>query len=316
MSGPRITITGGSGFVGQIVRRGLAERGYRIDVFDRLRGPVVDGLRRTWLGANAPPEAIERARRLRDAQARTERALVRARLLRPTWDDILDLRGRLAGRFRGSRAVIHLAGLPHPHVAGATEADFRRINFDGAANVFAAAQEAGIPRFVLASSAQVYGINDPVRIDQFPVLETNYMPTVEEGQSHYGALKAELERHLAEAARGGGTQALSLRLECPGMRSELPLNLYASTSIENTAAAFACAVEAELDSPFEAFNVVDGHVDPAIVDVQAFLAERWPGVPNHTRGNSSLLSIDKARGRLGYDPVAGGTYYPLSLIWG
>ena len=39
-------------------------------------------------------------------------------------------------------------------------------------------------------------------------------------------------------------------------------------------------------------------------------------MPNHTRGSESLLSIDKARRLLGYEPARDGTYYPLSLIWG
>ena len=58
MSRVRVTITGGSGFVGQLLRRGLRDRDYRVDVFDRLRGPLVNALRREWLGANAPPDAI------------------------------------------------------------------------------------------------------------------------------------------------------------------------------------------------------------------------------------------------------------------
>jgi nucleoside-diphosphate-sugar epimerase len=315
MAARTVTITGGSGFVGQLLRRGLPSRGYRVDVFDRLRGPLVDLLRRTWVGADAPPAAIPRARRLRRQQARAERALLRARVLRPTGDDVLELRGRLAERFRGSCAVVHLAGLSHPRVAGAGEQDYRRINYEGAVNVFRAAQEAGVPRFVFASSAQVYGINDPVRIDQFPILESNHLPTLEEGQSPYGAMKAEFERYLADACATGDTRAVALRLECPGVRSDMPMNFFASTSIENTVAAFACALEADLETGFEVCNVVDGHVDPAIVDVQAFLAEHWRGVPNHTQGNESLLSIERARTRLGYAPAREGTYYPLSLIW-
>ena len=132
---------------------------------------------------------------------------------------------------------------------GAEPDDYRRINYDGAANVFAAAQEAGVRKFIFASSAQVYGINDPVRIDQFPILESNYLPTPEDGQSDYGALKVEFERHLAEAAPRGETQAVALRLECPGVLSDSPVNLYTSTSIENTVAGFARAIEAELDAP-------------------------------------------------------------------
>jgi nucleoside-diphosphate-sugar epimerase len=316
MSGGRVTITGGSGFVGQLLRRGLRERDYQIDVFDRLRGPLVNALRREWLGANASAERLERARRLRELRARSESTLVRLGVLRPTGDDILDLRSRLAERFRGSRAVVHLAALPHPNVPGAGPADYRRINYDGAANVFAAAQDAGVPRFIFASSAQVYGINDLVRVDQFPILESNYLPVPEDGQSAYGSLKAEFERHLDERAPAAETQAVALRLECPGVLSNSPINLYTSTSIENTVAGFARAIEAELDAPFEAINIVDGEIGGHLVDVQAFVRERWPDVPNHTRGNQSLLSIEKARRLLGYEPADGGTYYPLQLIWG
>jgi nucleoside-diphosphate-sugar epimerase len=201
-------------------------------------------------------------------------------------------------------------------VPGAGPDDYRRINFEGAENVFAAAQEAGVPKFVFASSAQVYGINDPVRIDEFPIPESNYLPTLEDGQSAYGALKAEFERHLAERTPRGGTRAVALRLECPGVLSDSPVNLFTSTSIENTVAGFARAIEMELDAAFETFNLVDAKVDPAVVDVQAFLRERWPDVPNRSQGNESLLSIEKARRLLGYQPAEGGTYYPLRLIWG
>jgi nucleoside-diphosphate-sugar epimerase len=311
-----ITITGGSGFVGQLLRRGLRDRGYRIDVFDRMRGPLVDVLRRIWLGANASPKDVQRARQLRTLQERAEGKLSRLGILRPSGDDIFDLRSGLAERFRDSRAVVHLAALPHPNVPGAEAADYRRINYDGAVNVFAAAQEAGVPKFIFASSGQVYGINNAVRIDQFPILESNYLPTREDGQSEYGALKAEFEAHLAEAAPARETQAIALRLEMPGMKSEWAGNFFLSTSIENTAAGFVRAIEAELESPFEAFNLVDGHVDPAVVDIQEFLREHWPEVPNHTDGNESPMSVEKARRMLGYDPVPGGTYYPGSLIWG
>ncbi|MGI8513231.1 MAG: NAD-dependent epimerase/dehydratase family protein [Solirubrobacteraceae bacterium] len=316
MSRPVITITGASGFVGQILRPRLRAQGYEVDVFDRLRGPVVDGLRRTWVGKEGSAVPLARARSVRAAQARAERALVRTRVLRPTGDDILDLRSRLAERFRGRAAVVHLAALAHPHVEGASDDDYRRINYEGAVNVFEAARDAGVPRFVFASSAQVYGINAPVRIDQFPILETNPLPTRAEGQSAYGAAKADFERYLEQACPGGDTQAVALRLECPGVRSNAPVNLYASTSVENTAAAFTCAVEAELERPVEICNVLDACVDPSIVDVQEFLAQTWPDVANHMSGNESLLGIERARERLGYAPEPGGTYYPLSLIWG
>ncbi len=128
-----------------------------------------------------------------------------------------------------------------------------------------------------------------------PILESNYLPTLVDGQSEYGALKAAFEAHLSEAAPAGNTEAVALRLEFPGVKSEWPGNLFLSTSIENTVAGFARSIEAELESPFEAFNLVDGHVDPAVVDVQEFLREHWPEVPNRTEGNESLMSVEKAR---------------------
>ena len=58
--------------------------------------------------------------------------------------------------------------------------------------------------------------------------------------------------------------------------------------------------------------MLDAEVDPSIVDVQAFLAENWPDVPNHTRGNQSLIGVEKARQLFGYKPQLGG--HVLALI--
>lgn len=315
MSRPIVTVTGGSGFVGQLIRPGLEAEGYDVRVFDRLRGPFVDALRRRHLGTSTSGPVLSVARKVRGAQLRAETELVRRRLLRPSWDDVLDVRAYLADRLRGHYAVVHLAGIPHPHQPGTVPQDFRRINFDGAVNVFEAARMAGVRKFVFASSAQVYGINNPVRVDQFPILETNYCPTLEDGHHAYGVLKRDVERYLDEAAAGGDIQAIALRMEFPGFRSEAPVNLYVSTSVQNTIAGFAAALNTRADFASEAFNLADPHVEAAIVDVQAYLRTRWPGVPNHTTGNESLLSTEKARRLLGYRPQPGGSYYDPSLVW-
>ena len=173
--------------------------------------------------------------------------------------------------------MIHLAAIPHPGVRGVTEDDLRRVNFDGSVNVFEAARTAGVARFVFASSAQVYGINDPVCLDQLPILESNRCPTLEEGQSMYGHLKREFERYLAAACLDGQLQASSLRLEYPGVRAVTPANQYISTSVGNLVAGFVCALEAPDTFAFEAFNLADSTVDPSIVDIQQFIRSRWPG---------------------------------------
>ena len=315
MSEPVVTMTGGSGFVGQILRQGLRGYGYRVEVFDRMRGPVVQALRRRYLGTRDTRLGLGAARAIHKSQRRLERALVRSRLLRPTWDEIQDLRSALAARFAGSHAVIHLAGIPHPYAAGVIDEDFWRINYHAAANVFAAARDAGVRRFIFASSAQVYAINAPPRIDQFPILETNHLPALEEGQTTYGFLKAEFERYLERHCPDGATQGISLRLEFPGVLSHQASNFYVSTSIENLVAGFDSALTAPDSFAFEAFNLVDAEVDPSIVDVQEFVRSSWPDVPDHTEGNQCLISTEKAQRQLGYWPQRDGTYYDHSVLW-
>jgi nucleoside-diphosphate-sugar epimerase len=316
VSNQTVTITGGNGFLGRLLQAGLRKQGYQVEVFDQRRGPLVDFLRQRYFGTSPGLVSFVMAVFLRRSLRFTERILTRAGILRASGDDILDRCSRLAERFRGNYAVIHLAALPHPQVPGATESDFRRINYEGSVNVFEAARKAGVPRFIFASSGQVYGINKPVRIDQFPILETNYTPTLADGQNTYGYLKREFERYLEQAcARQKSIQAVSLRLEFPGVRSTFPWNLYISTSMENTVAGFVAALEAERNFGFDIFNLADSHVDESIVKIQEFLQQNWPEVPNYTKGNECLLSTEKARSVLGYRPKPGGRYYSISVMW-
>ncbi len=316
MTTKRLTITGGNGYVGRVLQPGLRRCGYQLDVFDKRRGLLADLMGRYYLGTATGRVSRAISRRLRRGLLRADGALMKAGLVRPSWDDIFELRSRLADRFKGSAAVIHLAALPHPKVPGAGESDYRRINYEAAINVFEAARAAGVPRFIFASSAQVYGINKPVRIDQFPILETNYCPTPADGQNMYGWLKREFEDYLARACgQPGGTQAISLRLEYPGLRSRWKGNFYISTSVENTVAGFVAALETEWGTGYDVFNLADRVVDERTVNIQEFLAKQWPDVPNHTTGNECLLSTEKARALLKYNPQPGGTYFSSDLLW-
>lgn len=311
----KITITGGSGFVGRILRSGLRSQGYEIDVFDPMRGYLVDMLRCRHLGTSTSRLSRFLAPKIRRTQSGIEQSLIQNHIIRPVPDDILDLPAHLTERFRGSDAVIHLAALAHPNVPGMTAADFRRINYDGSVNVFEAARAAGVKKFVFASSAQVYNINTPKHIGQFPILETNYLPTIADGQSHYGFFKGEFERYLAQKCTGDDIQAIALRLEFPGVRSLYPWNFYISTSIENTVRGFTRALETDISTGFSAFNLADRYVDPEIVNIQDFLKTNWPDIPNHTAGNECVLSTEKARSILGYDPKQGGTYFSFDVMW-
>jgi nucleoside-diphosphate-sugar epimerase len=136
-----------------------------------------------------------------------------------------------------------------------------------------------------------------------------------EGQTTYGFLKGAFERYLAGVCADGSMQGVALRLEYPGFRSTGPQNLYVSTSIENTIAGFACALRPPQNLRFGAFNLADAHVDPEIVDVQAYVARRWPYARNRVSGNGSLLSTERAQRILGYRPVADGRYVDEALVW-
>jgi nucleoside-diphosphate-sugar epimerase len=311
-----VTITGGNGFVGQILQSGLRKQGYQVVVFDQIRGPLVGLLHRRYLGTSTKRVSCALAIVLRRVLRLAERTLIQAGAIRYSSDNILDLRSQLADRFRRSYAVIHLAGLPHPKVTGASKSDYRRINYEGSINVFEAARDAGVSKFIFASSGQVYGINKPVQIDQFPILETNYCPTLADGQNTYGFLKREFEYFLEQECSGQrDIQAISLRLEFPGVRSKFPWNFYISTSIENTVSGFIAALEANLRAGFDVFNLADHYVDKKIVNIQEFLKKNWLNVPNYTTGNECLLSTEKARSQLGYNPQPGGTYFSLSVMW-
>ena len=315
MSGKIIILTGGSGYVGQLLQVGLRRRGYCVRVFDQYRGPAITLLRRRYLGTSRSPMGQAAARLIGKLQRKASGWLLGGPLLRRSTDNILDLRSALAARFRDAHAVVHLAGIPHPFQPGAVDADFQRINYDGSVNVFEAAKSIGVPKFLFASSAQVYGINNPVRIDRFPIHESNYCPTLADGQHMYGYLKAKFEQYMAGACADGGTQGMSLRLEYPGFQSNTPGNFFAGTSVENLVSGFVRALENSAGFRFDTFNLVDGHVDERIVDVQEFIRTHWPAVPNFSRGNESLLSVAKARELLGYDPIPNGSYIQLSLVW-
>ena len=97
--------------------------------------------------------------------------------------------------------------------------------------------------------------------------------------------------------------------------SKFPWNFYISTSIENTVSGFIAALEANLRAGFDVFNLADRYVDKKIVNIQEFLKKNWLNVPNYTTGNECLLSTEKARSQLGYNPQPGGTYFSLSVMW-
>jgi nucleoside-diphosphate-sugar epimerase len=95
--------------------------------------------------------------------------------------------------FDGADAVAHLAFNIYGNAPRAT---LRAINVDGTMNAFRAAVEAGVKRFVYASSVAAYGFHA-----DNPIPITEDRPTRGSRHLFYSQEKAEVEQLLAEAHR-------------------------------------------------------------------------------------------------------------------
>jgi UDP-glucose 4-epimerase len=114
--------------------------------------------------------------------------------------DILD-RGALAALFDGADVVVHLAFA----IFGSRE-ETRRINLEGARNVFEMAIRAGVKRLVYASSVAAYGF-----YPDNPQPLSEEVPARGSQGFYYSAQKAELEDLLDELLPGSGVEAYVFR---------------------------------------------------------------------------------------------------------
>jgi nucleoside-diphosphate-sugar epimerase len=172
----RIGVTGGTGFLGRYLVRQLAGAGHQLRCWYR------EGSDRS--GFDAPPGAIEWiAGQLGDSTAVAE--LVRGA------DAVVHAAVQWAGpRNRGRRS----------HGPGDV---FVGVNLTGSLELFQAAFDAGVPRFVFVSTCAVHEIILSGR----PLDEAHPLwPT-----SHYGAHKAALEKFVHSFGLGQGWPICSLR---------------------------------------------------------------------------------------------------------
>src|SRR5262249_9785420 len=113
---PTIALTGATGFIGGHLLADLTRRGYLVRVL--LRRPTA-----------LPTHCTN--------------AVVRG-LSRPL---------NMAAAPPGVDTVVHSAGLA-PHMSGAPDDDFRRLNAEATANLARAARQAGVRRFIFLSSVR------------------------------------------------------------------------------------------------------------------------------------------------------------------
>lgn len=134
----RVLVTGGAGFIGSHIVRGLLERGDEVVVADNLCTGSLENLRE-----------VESKIEFRELD-----------LAHP------DQAGQAA---EGIEAVVHEAAIPSVPRSVADPVGTNNANINGTLNMLVAARDAGVKRFVYAASSSAYG-EDPT----LPKVETQH----------------------------------------------------------------------------------------------------------------------------------------------
>lgn len=266
----RIVVTGGSGKAGRWVVRDLRERGHDVLNVDLTRDGSAHGL-----------------------------CVV---------TDLTDL-GQAHDVLRGAEAIVHLAAIPAPELR--PEGETFRVNAMSTYNVFAAAVAAGARRVVWASSETVLGLPFDTPPPFAPIDET-IEPRPE---SSYALAKLVGETMAEQAARRSGIPFVGLRISnimepddyaaFPGYWADATIrkwNLWGYVDVRDVAQAVRRALDAEVTG---AEVCIVAAADTVMTRPSAeLMAEVFPGVPlrRPIAERETLLSIDKARRLLGYEP--------------
>jgi nucleoside-diphosphate-sugar epimerase len=192
-----VLVTGGAGYVGSNLIPKLLRAGYDVTVFDLyIYGDVFCNL-------NSNPALTQIRGDLRDAEA-VRKALI------------------------GCDAVIHLACISNDPSFDLNPELGKSINYDCFRPLVKAAKDAGVERFIYASSSSVYGIkDDPTVTEDLPLVPL----------TDYSKYKAMCEEVLdAEREPGFTTVTLRPATVCgyaPRLRLDLTVNILTNHAINN-----------------------------------------------------------------------------------
>lgn len=129
----KYVVTGGAGFIGSHVTAALLERGHDVVAVDNLFSGRRESLDEVRHGLGAGAGTLEFVR-----------------------GDVLD-RELVVESLRGAAAVFHQAAIASVPRSFAEPASALRVNIEGTATLLEGCREAGVSRFVMASSSSVYG---------------------------------------------------------------------------------------------------------------------------------------------------------------
>jgi nucleoside-diphosphate-sugar epimerase len=223
--------------------------------------------------------------------------------------DLTDL-GQTLDALSGADAIVHFAAIPAPELRPAGETF--RINAMSTYNVFAGAEMHGVQRVVWASSETVLGLPFDT-----PPLFAPIDETIEpRPESSYSLSKLVGETMATQFARRTGIGFVGLRISnimepddyrlFPSYWDDARLrkwNLWGYVDARDVATAVRLGLEAEIDG---AQIAIIAAADTVMTRPSAdLMAEVYPDVPlrRSVEGRETLLSIDRARQLLGYEPA-------------
>jgi nucleoside-diphosphate-sugar epimerase len=280
----RILVAGGAGYIGSALIPKLLERGYDVDVVDLF-----------WFGNHLPPEVGNVNR------------------------DIFDLQ---TADLKEYEQVIFLAGLSNDPMAEFSPSKNFIFNAASPAYLCYIARQAGVRRYVYASSCSVYGYTEDELFDEDRPVSSHYPYGISKLQGERAVLQFADRDFSVIALRKGTVSGYS-----PRMRLDLIVNTMFKSAmkegivrvnnpaiwrpvlgIEDACTAYIRAIEAS-ESISGIFNIASGnHTVGEVADLVRTTIEQETGSKvalelNHIKDiRNYKVSIERARNVLSFHP--------------
>ncbi|HUC62274.1 MAG TPA: SDR family oxidoreductase [Alphaproteobacteria bacterium] len=289
-----IVVTGGAGYVGNVLVPHLLEKGYGVTVYDAL-----------YFGDETLPKGDPR--------------------LKIVEGDVRDTR-KLARVFAGADTVLHLACISNDPSFELDENLSKSINFDCFEPMVVAAKAAGVKRFVYCSSSSVYGVSEaPDVTEDHPLVPLTLY------NKYKGMCEPVLFRHQAPGFTCVTIRPATVCGYSPRLRLDLSVNILTNLAInkgvitvfggtqlrpnlhiEDMSDVYLLMIEAPAEKiAGEIFNIGVQNLSIARIAeiVRDIVQEEFPGRPPikiETTPSNDLRSYhinsDKIRRVLGYVP--------------
>ena len=293
-----LLVTGGAGYVGAVLVPRLLDRGYAVRALD------------LYLYGRAPLDAVRGHPRLEEVHA--------------------DVRDETAMQqvLSGIDAVIHLACISNDPSCELDPALTRSVNFEAFEPMLRLAREAGVQRFVFASSSSIYGISAAPR-----VTEDHPMQPLTLYNQYKHACEEVLFRYQSPGFTTVAVRPATICGRSPRQRLDLTVNILTAHAVERGVITvyggtqrrpnlhmrdMVTVYELMLEAPAariagQAFNV--GYENATVADiaarVQRVIEAQTPGcrpirieTTSSNDARSYHICADKIRQQLGVAPTA------------